>query len=127
MMKNYLSFNVILFMAFLLGTILTIFIIVKDIDNSLSITFVIGYVIFLFLYVLFSIMLIFVNIRKLNWIQIRKRLLTFIIYFVSLNALHFLFSYFLKRSEMDIWDIAGPLGVSIGLAFSDLMTWKRKA
>ncbi|WP_057915822.1 hypothetical protein [Peribacillus muralis] len=126
-MKNYLSFNVILFMAFLLGTILTIFIIVKDIDNSLSITFVIGYVIFLFLYVLFSIMLIFVNIRKLNWIQIRKRLLTFIIYFVSLNALHFLFSYFLKRSEMDIWDIAGPLGVSIGLAFSDLMTWKRKA
>ncbi|MFD9627370.1 hypothetical protein [Peribacillus muralis] len=125
-MKNYLSFNVILFIVFLLGTMLTIFIIVKDIDNSLSITFVIGYVIFLFLYVLFSILLIFVNLRKLNWIQIRKRLLTFIIYFVSINALHFLLSYFFKRSEMDIWDIAGPLGVSIGLAFSDLMTWKRK-
>lgn len=125
-MKNNLSFNIILFMVFLLGTILTIFIIIKDIDNPISITFIIGYVIFLLLYVLFLFMLIFLNIRKLNWIQIRKRLLTFIIYFVCLNALHFLLSYFFKRSEMDIWDFAGPLGVSIGLAFSDLMTWKRK-
>jgi hypothetical protein len=125
-MKKYISLNLILFIVFLAGTILTIFIIYKDIDTSLSLKFIIGYVIYLLLYGLFSISLVIANIRKLNWIQIRKRFFTFIIWFISLSALYYLLSYFFRRSEMDVWDLGIPLGVSFGLAFSDLMSWKKK-
>ncbi|TDL76098.1 hypothetical protein [Peribacillus frigoritolerans] len=125
-MKKYISLNLILFIVFLAGTILTIFIIYKDIETSLSLKFIIGYVIYLLLYGLFSISLVIANTRKLNWIQIRKRLFTFIIWFISLSALHYLLYYFFRRSEMDVWDLGIPLGVSFGLAFSDLMSWKKK-
>ncbi|MGG4201764.1 hypothetical protein [Peribacillus frigoritolerans] len=126
-MKKYISLNLILFIVFLAGTILTIFIIYKDIDTSLSLKFIIGYVIYLLLYGLFSIFLIIANTRKLNWIQIRKRFFTFIIWFISLSALHYLLFYFFRSSEMYPWDLGIPLGVSFGLAFSDLMSWKKKA
>ncbi|MDQ0273975.1 hypothetical protein [Cytobacillus purgationiresistens] len=125
-MKKYISLNLILFIVFLVGTILTIFIIYKDIDTSLSLKFIIGYVIYLLLYGLFSIFLVIANTRKLNWIQIRKRFFTFIILFISLSTLHYLLSYFFRRSEMDVWDLGIPLGVSFGWAFSDLMSWKKK-
>ncbi|SNT54711.1 hypothetical protein SAMN05444672_14635 [Bacillus sp. OK838] len=125
-MKKYISLNLILFIVFLAGTILTIFIIYKDIDTSLSLKFIIGYVIYLLLYGLFSIFLVIANTRKLNWIQIRKRLFTFIIWFISLSALHYLLFYFFRRSEMSPWDLGIPLGASFGLAFSDLMSWKKK-
>ncbi|MFS0670513.1 hypothetical protein AB1L12_21735 [Peribacillus frigoritolerans] len=125
-MKKFISLNLILFIVFLAGTILTIFIIYKDIDTSLSLKFIIGYVIYLLLYCLFSLFLVIANTKKLNWIQIRKRLFTFIIWFISLSALNYLLSYFFRRSEMDVWDLGIPLGVSFGLAFSDLMSWKKK-
>src|SRR6476660_860417 len=99
-MKKYISLNLILFIVFLAGTILTIFIIYKDIDTSLSLKFVIGYVIYLLLYGLFSISLVIANTRKLNWIQIKKRLFTFFIWFISLSVAHFLIYNFFKRSEM---------------------------
>ena len=125
-MKKYISLNFILFIVFLAGTILMIFIIYKDIDTSLSLKFIIGYVIYLLLYGLFSIFLVIANTRKSNWIQIRKRLFTFITWFISLSAAHYLIYYFFKSSEMDIWGLGIPLGVSFGLAFSDLMSWKKK-
>jgi hypothetical protein len=125
-MKKYISLNLILFIVFLAGTILTFFIIYKDIDTSLSLKFIIGYVIYLLLYGLLSIFLVIANTRKLKWIQVRKRFFTFIIWFISLSAANYIIYYFFRRSEMDVWDIGIPLGISFGLAFSDLMSWKRK-
>lgn len=125
-MKKYISVNLILFIVLLAGTIFTIFIIYMDIDTSLTHKFIIGYVIYLLIYGLFSIFLVITNTRKLNWIQIRKRFFTFIIWFIFLSTLHYLLSYFFIRSEMNVWDLGIPLGVSFGLAFSDLMSWKKK-
>ncbi|WP_409305022.1 hypothetical protein [Peribacillus sp. SCS-155] len=125
-MKKYIPLNLILFILFLAGTIVIVFIINKDIDTSLSFKFIIGYVIYLLLYVLFSIFLVIAKTKNLNWIQIRKRLFTYITWFISLSAAQYLIDYFFRHSEMDVWDFGIPLGVSFGLAFSDLMTWKKK-
>jgi hypothetical protein len=125
-MKKYISLNLILFIVFLAGTILTFFIIYKEIDTSLSLKFIIGYIIYLLLYGLFSLFLVIVNTRKLNWIQVRKRFFTFIIWFISLSATNYMIFYFFRPSEMDVWDLGIPLGISFGLAFSDLMSWKKK-
>ncbi|MFN7253542.1 MAG: hypothetical protein ACK4M9_22625 [Anaerobacillus sp.] len=125
-MKKFISLNLILHIVFWVGTILTVFIIYKDIDTSLSFRFIIGYVIYLLLYAIFSIYLIIANTRKLNWIHIRKRFFTFITWFISLSAVHYLIDYFFRHSEIDVWGFTIPLGLALGLAFSDLMTLKKK-
>ena len=79
-MKKYISLNLILFIVFLTGTILSIFIIYKDIDTSLAYKLTVGYVIYLLLYGIFIIAMVIANMRKLNWIQIRKGLFTLIIW-----------------------------------------------
>ncbi len=125
-MKKSISLNLVLHIIFWIGTILTLFIMYKNIDTSLSSNFIIGYVIYLLLYLLFSIYLLIANSRKFNWIKIRKRLFTFSLWFISLSTVHYLINYFLKKSEIEIYDFAIPLGLSIGLAFSDLMRFNKK-
>ncbi|MGG4267109.1 hypothetical protein [Peribacillus simplex] len=125
-MRKNISLHLILSIVLLAGTILTIFIIYKDIDTSLSFKFIIGYLIYLLLYGVFSIFQVIVNSRKLNWIQIRKRLFTFFTWLISLSAAHYLIYYFFKSSEMDVWDLGIPLGASFGFAFFDLMSSKKK-
>lgn len=124
-MKKYISLNLILFIVFLTGTILSIFIIYKDIDTSLAYKLTVGYVIYLLLYGIFIIAMVIANMRKLNWIQIRKRLFTLIIWFIFINVAHYLVFYILNM-KMDVWDLGVPLATSFGLAFSDLMLRKKK-
>ncbi|MFC7321555.1 hypothetical protein [Halobacillus campisalis] len=56
----------------------------------------------------------------------KKRLFTFIAWFISLSAAQYLIDYFLRSSAIDVWDFGLPLGLSLGMTFSDLMTWKKK-
>ena len=124
-MKKYSTLNLILFILFLAGTTMTMYILYKDIDNPFSYNFIIGYVIYLILYGLFSVTLVVGNVIKLNGDQIRKRIFTFMIWFILLTVAHFLISYLFRRSEMDAWDVGVPLGVSFAMVFSDLMSWKQ--
>ncbi|MFJ5565720.1 hypothetical protein [Lysinibacillus xylanilyticus] len=124
-MKKYISLNLILFIVFLTGTILSIFIIYKDIDTSFSLKLITGYVIYLLLYGIFIIAMVIANMRKLNWIQIRKRVFTLIIWFIFISVAHYLVFYILNK-KMDVWDLGVPLATSFGLSFSDLMFKKKK-
>lgn len=126
-MKKKHSLNLILHVVFWIGTILVLFILYKEIETPLSFKIIIGYVIYLLLYAILSIYLLIKNTRKLKWIQIRKRLFTFIAWFISLNAVHILINSLLKKSEINVWDFAIPLGLSLGMAFSDLMTFNKKS
>ncbi len=125
-MKKGIYLNLILFIVFLAGTIITIFIIYKDIHSPLATKFIIGYAIFLLLYSLHLIVQALINIRNLTWIQIRKRVFKFIILFTILSVVYFLYYYFFKPSELTIWNFATPFGLSIGLTFSDLMFFRKK-
>lgn len=120
------NISLILHIIFWLGTIITVFIMYKGIETSLSITFIIGYVIYLLLLAMFFLYLVIANTRKLNWIQIRKRLFIFMAWFISFSTVHYLIDYFFRQSGINMYDFAIPLGLSLGLAFSDLMTFKRK-
>jgi hypothetical protein len=124
-MKKYSLLHVILFSVFLIGTVLTVFIIYSDMKTSLSIKFVIGYVIYLFSYVLFTIVLAIVNAKRLNPAQLRRRLLIFIGWFISSSAVIYLTRYF-SGDEMTISNLAIPLGGAFGMTFYDLMFQKKK-
>ncbi len=126
-MKKNISLILILHSIFWLGMIITVFIMYKGIDTLLSITFIIGYVIYLLLLAMFFIYIVTANTRRLNWIQIRKRLFTFMAWFISFSTVHYLIDYFFRQSGINLYDFAIPFGLSLGLAFSDLMTFNKKS
>jgi hypothetical protein len=124
--KNYRSLNLILSSIFLVGTILTVFIVYQGMEMPFSFQFVLGYVIYLFSYALFSIFLVAANTRGLSRDQLRKRLFTFIGWFAFFSVSSYLNHYFFKSSEMSLGDLAIPFGSAFGLTFYDLMFWKKK-
>lgn len=125
-MKKNISLNVILFAVFVVWTTITVFIVYKDIDTPLATPFVIGYVIYLLLYALSFIVLILINIRRLSWAEIRKKLFVFIAWFISLSGLFFLLNYLFRPSGAKVWDWGTPLGLSLAIAFSDMMFFRKQ-
>ncbi|WP_199621991.1 hypothetical protein [Paenibacillus alkalitolerans] len=125
-MKKYTLLNVILSTMVGLGMVISLLIAYKDIDTPLAFKFLVGYVIYLVLYALYLTSAILINMRKLTWIEISKRLFTFIISFIFLSGSLFLFNYIFRPSEIDVGDLIIPLGLSVGIAFFDLMIFGKK-
>lgn len=125
-MKKYTLLNIILFTVFVIWTTIVLFIVYKDIDPPLATKIVIGYIIYLLLYALCCTALILINLRKLHWIEIRKKLFTFIAWFILLSVSLFLFNYLFRPTEINIWDFGTPLGLSLAIAFSDIMFFGKK-
>ena len=125
MKKNILTY--IIYLLAVIGMIITLFIVYKDIDSSFSFAFIIGYITFIFLAIIYSMIAIMINLRKLRWIGIRKRLYKFIAYFVLLSVFSYIAGYIFKSSELDLLNIIPiPLGFSLGIAFLDLVFFKDK-
>ncbi|MCF6138277.1 hypothetical protein [Pseudalkalibacillus berkeleyi] len=96
-------------------------VIYNDIDSSFATMFVIGYVMFILTYSLGLIVMILVNLKYYKPNQLMKRLLTFFVWFILLSATGQLFNYVFGTKAINLYDIGVPLGVSMGIAFSDLM------
>ncbi|KAA0955406.1 hypothetical protein FQ087_12350 [Sporosarcina sp. ANT_H38] len=125
MKKNILTYIIYALLA--VGTITTLFIVYKDIDSSYSLAFVIGYIIFLFLSAFYFMIAVIINVRKLKWIEIRKRLYKFIAYFVLLSGFPYIADYIFKSLEFDLYNIVTiSLGLSFGIVFLDLVFYKEK-
>ena len=125
MKKNILTY--LIYLLVVVGMIILFFIVYKDIDSSFSFAFIIGYIIFLFLTFLYFMIAIIINLRKSRWIEIRKRLYKFIAYFVLFSVFSYIAGYIFKSSELDLLNkISIPLGLSLGIAFFDLVIFKDK-
>src|SRR5699024_5488202 len=94
MKKNkVLVFTRILYTLFAIGTIMSRFIVYKDIDNDFAFKFVVGYVFLTFFFIICILFITILNLGKLKWIDMRKRISSFIISFVTLVALSYVFDY----------------------------------
>ncbi|AOV09105.1 hypothetical protein BI350_05530 [Sporosarcina ureilytica] len=112
---------------FVVSTGITFYIVYRDIDNSFSFKFLVGYVIFLFLYLVYFIIATVINIRKLRWFDIGKRLYRFIASFVCLSGTSIIYYYFFKSTEIDYYRVFSPaLGISLGISFFDLAFSNKK-
>ncbi|MBS4198085.1 hypothetical protein KHA93_00225 [Bacillus sp. FJAT-49732] len=127
MIKKYSWLNIIPFFLFFISTIITLFIVYKDIDNPFSNIFIIGYVIYLLMYALFLIIVAFVNIKKLSWKEIRKRTFNFIILFILLGGSNYLFNFFFLPEKINTYGFLFiGLGSALGLSFMDLALFRKK-
>lgn len=125
--KKSLIFKAIMYILFSLGAIITIFIIYKNINNEFANKFVIGYLIIIFVLApLYFLFISILNMRKLKWIEIKKRLLKFVGLFVQYSVLILVLNYFFRPSEMNfLRTFSISLGVSYGMSFYDLFKKKK--
>lgn len=119
------SLNLIIFGLLIVGGIVTFFIVYKDIDHSFSSKFVVGYIFFMFLYVLYFTILVIFNISKLKWVDLRKRLIKFVAYFVLLFGVSYLVGLIYKPIELNRM-IAMSLQLSFIFVFIDLLFNEKK-
>jgi len=124
MKRNILEY--IIYTLFVVGTIIVLLIVNKNIDNTFSFYFIIGYVIFLLLSLLYFIIATVINMRKLKWVDIRKRIYRFITLFILISAITYILKYIFRPSDIDVFDFGTPLGLAFGLSFFDLMFFKEK-
>lgn len=114
--------TIFLYAIFIASTVILMYIIYKDIDNPYILKFIIGYLIFLMTFVLYLIAAAIMKMRSLKWVDKRKRLISFIIWFVSFLALNLISSYLFKLpSKGVLGELAVPLGLATGIAFLDIV------
>lgn len=116
---------IIFYTIFGISTTLLLIILFKDIDNSFSYKFIVFYVVFLLLFFIYFIIVMVIEMRKLKWSNIRKRLYKFISYFLILSAISMIYNYFFNI-EMEYYEVFSiPLGVSLGISFFDLVIFRK--
>ena len=126
-MKNNISFTKIIYLLIIVSTIITCFIVYRDIDSKVAIGFVVGYVIFLFGYLLFTIFITIYNSRKFKWMELRRRFFKVAIYFITISILNYILNYFFRPSEIDLFKIlTRAFAIAFGICFSDVMFFKKK-
>jgi len=128
-LKKSISTKLIItiYSLFIVGTIITAFIVYKDIDHPFTYRFLIGYVIFMLLLFCYFIILAVMNIGKLKWHELRKRLVKFVGYFILLSALNYVISYGFKSAEISYYKLLSvPLGLSLGWAFFDIIFLRKR-
>ena len=117
----------IIYSLMILGTIITMFIVYKDINNKFTIKFVIGYVIFVFFFIFYMFITTILKLRRLRWADIKKRMFKFIITFILLGALGYGTDYFFRPSKIDLSkNVSIAFGLAFGTSFMDVIFLKKK-
>jgi len=123
--KTNITFSI--YALLLVGAIITMFIIYKDMNSSFSFAFVSGYIIFLVLSVLYLLITILINMRKLKWREIRNRLFKFFAYFVLLFGVTYIVGYVYEPLKLNLYTILlNSISFSFAFVFIDLVFFKQK-
>jgi len=124
MKKNTaLVFTKILCILFIIGTIISLFIVYKDIGSSSAFKFLMGYLFLTFFLLLYIPFIIILNSRKLKWVEVRKRLFKFIALCVLFGGLNYVF----RPSNIDLFrEFSIALGLAFSASFIDVTFLKKK-
>lgn len=128
MRKNtVLIFTRILYILFGIGTIVILWMSYRGTGGSGALGFGIAYLfltLFLLVYIPFITIL---NLRKLKWVETKKRLFKFMGLFILFGVLNYAFDYFFRPSSIDLFrEFSTALGLSFGISFIDITLCKRK-
>lgn len=127
MKKDSLLFcTKIIYSLFIIGTIISIYIVYKNISNKVAIRFVIGYAIFAFLFIIYAICIAALNSKRLTWGEIRGRLFKFLISFIVFSILGYIFDYVFRSSNADLFRVLSiAFGLAFGTSFTDVIFKRR--
>lgn len=117
----------IIYSLLIFSTIAALIIVYKNISNPLAYKFVVFYVIFLLFSAAYFIACTAKNMFKLNKLQRNKRILRFILYFISITLINYVLEIIFKLPNRGILrSLSTPLGFAFGLTFFDLVFKREK-
>ncbi|WP_186430167.1 hypothetical protein [Clostridium sp. BSD9I1] len=127
MKKNkLLIFTRVLYSLFIIGTIVVLWMIYKDVHSSIAFKFGMGYLFLTFFLILYVPIITILNARKLKWVNIRERFFKFIISFITLWALGYAFDWIFRPSKVDLFrGLPIAFGLSFGIYFTDILFLKK--
>jgi len=110
----------------IIGLIITMIIVYKNILNVFEVRFVIGYLIFIFLLAFYFLSITILRMRELKWVELRKRILKFVrlsfLNSVSVFVLVFVFDYFFKTLKLNFVKVLyTSVSLAFGVSFLDLV------
>lgn len=107
--------------ALIIWTAIVLYIVYKNVEFPFILQFVVSYLVFGFIAVLYLIISVFLNMRKLKCSTIRKMMLKLIIRAFGIWAFTVLFIYLIK-GELRITDkIFSSIAVSFALTYGELL------
>lgn len=122
-----LIFTRILYILVAIGTIILLLMAYKVIEISIDFKFIIGYMLLAFLLLFHVAIITILNLRKLKWVQIRKRLFKFIALFIFFSTLYYISDCFFKQSNIDLFRVFSSAIVSaFGISFIDVTLFKKR-
>ena len=122
-MKKYtgFTFTKVLYILFGIGTIVALFIVYKDMDGIFAFRFVMGYVFLTLFLLIYTGIVTTLKLKRLKWIEIRKRIFRFILLFILFSGLNYGVGYF-RSSVPDFYGIfSTSFGLSFGISFMDMI------
>lgn len=122
-----LIFTKILSSLFIIETIISLFIVYRDIEGTFVFRFLSSYVVLTFFMLIYFPIITIINARKFKWIEIRSKLFKFIIIFTLTAVMKYLFGYLFTPAKIDLFNIIfTSLGLSFGISFIDIIFLKNK-
>jgi hypothetical protein len=116
-----------LYVLCLIGLVITLVILYRNIYNPYTYDFVAGYVVYLVFFILYYLSITVLNFKNLNWDYLKSRLLSFIksfAFFCLLDLLFYLFKH--PTSVTSVFkDLSTCFALSIGYTFFDLPFQKK--
>ena len=125
-MKKMNRLNGILFIFVLISLGLMAFIVYWNDSFAYSMPIILGCIAYFFLYVLYLVILAVWNTSKMNNTEKKEKIVKFLVWFAGLSAMNVTVS-FLTSSGINGYDFFTSFGLAIGIAFSDVMFFKRKS
>lgn len=114
------TFTRIIYAIFLITTIMMLFMAYKNVDGRFVLKLGAVYIFLTIFMIIYIIFLTVLNLRKLKWIGIRKRLISFIGYFILFGALICFMNYIFTPSKLDIFrTLSIAFGAAFGTAFAE--------
>ena len=122
-MKRYIGITFInfLYILFGIGTMVSLFIVYKDIDSIVSIRFVMGYMFLTFFLLIYTAIVTVFKLKRLKWIEKKKRLKRFIFSFILFSGLNYGIGYYLRTSPDFYGIFFTSFGLSFGVSFIDIV------
>lgn len=117
----------IFMVIFIIGTTISCFIVYNHVEGDAAFIFVLGYVIFVFVWLFYMFIIAILNSRKLKSSDIKRRIIRFIIWSVLFSVINFIFDYIFRQSSVDLLrECSIGVSMAFGISFIDIALLKKE-
>lgn len=121
-MLSSLKRQLIFYILFALSTLLTLFILYRDMTHTIAHIYVIAYAAMLIIFLIYALLSFIIRLAKLEATEIRIRLQKFTIYFILFMIINLTLDFFIHSANSSVTNsLPIAFGLATGISFFDLL------